>query len=178
VREPWLLSIVPRALPAFPRRRCGRPSRRPFRGLLGVHSRYGPPVRRPVLSTGPVSSASKTRFPSSPRRSLPGRIDSSPGRTLTCVYTHHFLGTPTAADSPRPGPRCRVAPKASARAASGSGHDVPGLDLPETGHRPAPLALGQPGPAVRNRGGVCGRRLRRLHSVSNTTIRCPPGRTA
>jgi hypothetical protein len=51
---------------AFPVRMAGRRSRRPFRGLLGLHSHCGPSTRRPTRG-GPMFRELQ-RFGSPPRR--------------------------------------------------------------------------------------------------------------
>ena len=56
-------SLIRPALSAFPKGSSGRPAHRHFRGLLGVHSRYGPHTRTATKSWHAYPKASAISLP-------------------------------------------------------------------------------------------------------------------
>ena len=104
-------------LSAFPIRGAGRPAHRPFRGLLGVHSRYGLYTRHVTEFRDALVTEGFNCFVTSTVAPVASGWSISPGGTLT-----HWKAPPSTA---HPGSRRSRLEKGTFRAEGSSGHDVP-----------------------------------------------------
>jgi hypothetical protein len=133
----WLARLA-RATAAFPEIWAGRLPRYLFRGLLGVHSRYGLPARRVAYKRPSASKASTASLPPQPLRLLPAGARVA-GRVYpplrTCAFSRRTRlrrSRRSSGNGKRTNPSVQSAKSADCSFVRGRGDEAP---TKETGHR-------------------------------------------